>query len=145
MKVLGPCVSVPTAQLRQEVCDRIQAKYACTMGLIVQLAGISILMTVRPESHVALLWLYTVVMGLGVGSWLPAMSMLVSTNFGLVAYGTIFGMISFNQAIGAATGPLMGGFIYDAMGTYRWAFIVFIILYTVAIPTVLAARRPKSL
>ncbi len=25
MKVLGPCVSVPTAQLRQEVCDRIQA------------------------------------------------------------------------------------------------------------------------
>ena len=25
MKVLGPCVSVPTVQLRQEVCDRLQA------------------------------------------------------------------------------------------------------------------------
>ena len=25
MKVLGPCVSVPTAQLRQEACARIQA------------------------------------------------------------------------------------------------------------------------
>jgi MFS family permease len=127
------------------ICDRIQAKYACTIGLIVQLAGISILMTVRPESHMALLWLYTVVIGLGVGSWLPAMSMLVSTNFGLVAYGSIFGMISFTQAIGAATGPLMGGFIYDATGTYRWAFIVYIILYAIAIPTVLAARRPRSL
>jgi len=127
------------------LCDRMQAKYVCTIGLGVQLAGISILMTVRPESHVAILWIYAVVIGLGVGSWLPAMSMLVSTNFGLVAYGTIFGSISFMQGIGAATGPLMSGLIYDATGTYRGAFIMFILLYSVAIPTVLAARRPKAL
>ncbi|GAH32130.1 unnamed protein product, partial [marine sediment metagenome] len=30
-------------------------------------------------------------MGLGSGSWLPTLSMLVSTNFGLAYYGTIFG------------------------------------------------------
>ena len=34
MKVLGPCVSVPTAQLRQEVCDRIQATIARHRGKI---------------------------------------------------------------------------------------------------------------
>ena len=125
------------------LCDRIQAKYACTLGLGVQLAGILILMNVRPGSHLPLIWIYAVVIGLGIGSWLPAMSMLVSTNFGLISYGTIFGMISFIQAIGIATGPLMGGYVYDATGNYRLAFIIFIAFYAVAIPTVLAARRPK--
>jgi MFS family permease len=125
------------------LCDRIEAKYVCTMGLGVQLIGISILMTVRPESHAATLWIYAVVIGLGVGSWLPAMSMLVSTNFGLTAYGTIFGMISFCQALGAAAGPLMGGYVYDATGSYRLAFFIFLALYAVAIPTILAARKLK--
>ncbi len=91
-----------------------------------------------------ILYVFAVVMGLGVGSWLPAMSMLVSTNFGLAAYGTIFGLISFSQSIGSASGPLMAGYIFDAMGHYNQAFIIFIILYALAILTVLAARRPKS-
>lgn len=125
------------------LCDRIPAKYACAIGLGVQLTGLFILMNVNPESPMAILYLFAVVMGLGVGSWLPAMSMLVSTNFGLVAYGTIFGTISFTQAIGAATGPLMAGYIFDVMGNYNRIFIIFMISYAVAIPTVLAARRPK--
>ncbi len=33
----------------------------------------------------------------------------------------------------------------DAMHTYHWAFVIFLIFYTVAMPTVLAVRRPKSL
>jgi MFS family permease len=127
------------------LCDRILAKYACALGLGVQLAGLLILLTVRPESALASLWLYAVVIGLGVGSWLPTMSMLVSTNFGLAAYGTIFGLTSFIMSIGASTGPLMAGYIFDIVGSYHWAFIVFIILYSIAILTVLAVRRPQSL
>ncbi len=34
MKVLGPCVSVPTAQMRQEVCDQLQATIARQRGKI---------------------------------------------------------------------------------------------------------------
>jgi len=124
------------------LCDRIQAKYACAIGLGVELAGLLILLCVRPASQMSILWAYAVVMGLGVGSWLPAMSMLVSANFGLAAYGTIFGIVSFTMSIGAATGPLMAGYIFDTMGNYNWAFIIFIILYSVAIVTVLPVRRP---
>jgi len=127
------------------LCDRILVKYACALGLGVQLVGLLILLTVRPESALASLWLYAVVIGLGVGSWLPTMSMLVSTNFGLAAYGTIFGVTSFIMSIGASTGPLMAGYIFDIVGSYHWAFIVFIVLYSIAILTVLAVRRPQSL
>lgn len=126
------------------LCDRITSKYACAIGLGVELAGLLILLCVRPTSQMFILWAYAVVMGLGVGSWLPAMSMLVSTNFGLSAYGTIFGIISFAMSIGAATGPLMAGYIFDAMGNYNWAFIIFIILYAIAIVAILPVRRPVS-
>ena len=73
------------------------------------------------------------------------MSMLVSTNFGLTSYGAIFGAITFAQAIGAANGPPMAGFIFDAMGTYYWAFIIIIASYVVSILTILAVRRSKLL
>lgn len=126
------------------LCDRIQAKYACTIGLGLQFVGTIMLMSVRPASPQAIIWLYAVVIGLGIGSWLPTMSMLISTNFGLTAYGAIFGMTSLTQSIGAATGPLMAGYVHDTIGSYHWAFIIFLALYTVAVPTVLAVRRPKS-
>jgi len=126
------------------LCDRVQAKYACAIGFGVQLVGIIILMNVRPAAPAALLWLYVVVIGFGVGSWLPTMSMLISTNFGLAAYGVLFGMITLAQSIGSSTGPLMAGYMYDATGSYHWAFIIFLSLFAIAIPTILVVRRPKA-
>jgi len=127
------------------LCDRIPAKYACSIGLGFMLTGITIFINIRPASPVAIVWLYALTTGLGSGSWLPTMSMLVSTNFGLVAYGTIFGVVSFFQNLGMATGPLMAGYIYDTMNTYHMAFITFLALFGIAIPAMLAVRRPKAL
>jgi len=127
------------------LCDHIQAKYACSIGLGLQLVGIIILRSVGPASPLAIIWLYAIMMGLGVGSWVPTMSMLVSTNFGLASYGAIFGVVTLFNNIGAATGPLMAGFMYDTMNTYYWAFIVFIALYLMAIPAILVVRRYKLL
>jgi len=127
------------------LCDRIPAKYACSIGLGFQLVGIIILMSVEPASPLAIIWLYAIVMGVGAGSWLPTMSMLISTNFGLTAYGTIYGMVALAWSTGMATGPLIAGYMYDTMGTYHWAFITCVVLCVVAIPVVLAVRRPKSL
>jgi len=127
------------------LCDRIPAKYACSIGLGFMLTGIIIFINIRPASPLAIVWLYALTTGLGSGSWLPTMSMLISTNFGLVAYGTIFGAVSLFQNLGMATGPLMAGYIYDTMNTYHTAFITFLALFGVAIPAMLAVRRPKAL
>jgi len=127
------------------LCDRIQAKYACTIGFGLVLVGIIMLMNMRPASPPAIIWLYAIIMGLGVGSWLPTMSMLVSTTFGLASYGAIWGMVAGIHSIGTAIGPLMAGYIYDTMQTYYWSFIIFAALCVVAISTILAVRRPKLL
>jgi len=127
------------------LCDLIPAKYACAIGLVLQMSGLLILMSVGPASPVAVLFLYAISFGLGIGNWLPTMSVLISTNFGLDSYGALFGGMSFAQYLGASAGPLMAAHIYDTMNTYYWAFIVFLPLYAIATLAVLAIRRPKLL
>ena len=126
------------------LCDQIQAKYACAISFVLLAIGTAILVIVKPASPLAIIWLYAIILGLGAGGWLPTMSMLVSINFGLTSYGTIFGMISLMMAVGGAFGPLLAGYMYDTMNTYHWAFIIFLTLYAIAIPAVVLVRRPKS-
>ncbi len=125
------------------LCDLIPAKYACAIGLVLQMSGLIILMNVGPASSVAILFLYAVSFGVGIGNWLPTMSVLTSANFGLTSYGAIFGAMNFAQYLGSSAGPLMAAYLYDNMNTYHWAFLIFLALYVIAILAVLAVRRPK--
>jgi len=127
------------------LCDRIQAKYAWSIAASLMIVSVIMLMNVGPTSSLAAIWLYAIIMGVGFGGWLPTMSFITSTNFGLTSYGTIFGMVVFAQGIGMATGPLIAGYMYDMTNTYTMAFIIFIALSVVTILTALAIRRPKSL
>ncbi|MFH1491697.1 MAG: MFS transporter [Pseudomonadota bacterium] len=127
------------------LCDRIKPKYAFAIGVFFMAMGTMILMMIGPASSLFILWCYAVVMGFGAGSWLPSMSMLVSTNFGMASYGAIFGAVTLAHNIGVSTGPLFAGYIYDITSGYHWAFIVFIFLYGCSIPSMLLLRRPLRL
>jgi len=126
------------------LCDRIPAKYACAIGLMLQMVSIIIFISVEPASPMAIIWLYAIIFGLGIGSWLPTSSILTSTNFGLANYGAIYGVVNLFLHTGTATGPLLAGYMYDAMNTYHWAFIILLTLYAVTLPAILVLRRPKS-
>jgi MFS family permease len=126
------------------LCDRIPPKRASAIGLTLQLGGILVLLTIRADSSQALIWAYALLLGFGVGSWLPTMSMLISRTFGLAYYGSVFGVIAFLESAGTALGPLFAGLMYDATGTYYHAFVTFALLYAVAIPAILLVKRPAS-
>ena len=125
------------------LCDRINPKFAYAIGICLQVLGIFILMVITEASSSTILWIYVLVFGIGVGSWLPVMSMLVSTNFGLISYGTIFGMAAFAQNLGVAGGPLLAGYIYDHTHAYTAAFFIFVSLHIMALITGLAIKKPE--
>ncbi len=83
-------------------------------------------------------------MGLSFGSWVPAMSMLTSVNFGMVAYGSILGMMTFVNMLGGAIGPVVAGYIYDVNQSYRPAFILCIALVSITIVGTLFIRKPVA-
>ncbi len=124
------------------LCDRIQPKNALAIGLVFQVVAIIVLMSVRPGTPTSTAWLYAAAMGLGTGSWLPTMSMLVSGYFGLAHYGAIFGAVTIPYAVGSAVGPLAAGRMYDASGSYDVVLVLFLALYLVSIVTILVTRRP---
>jgi len=126
------------------LCDRMKANYVTAIGFILQVIGIIILLNINKESPIVMLWAFSFTMGLGIGSWLPTMSMLVSQNFGLIVYPTIFGIMTLCQCLGASVGPAVAGRLYDVMGDYKLAFLILLGLYAVALPAVLFVRQPKQ-
>jgi MFS family permease len=126
------------------LCDRIMPKYACAIGLALQAFSIAILLTISRETSLIMIWIYAVTLGLGIGCWLPTMSVLTSSNFGLSSYGAIFGIVAMSNALGTAVGPLIAGYMFDITHTYFWAFLLMLSLYGIAIPAILAVRRPYT-
>ena len=116
--------------------------YGFALGVFFMAVGTFSLMAIDSKTPFFILWAYSITMGFGGGSWLPVISMIVSTNFGLASYGTIFGAMMLVQNLGSSTGPLFAGYIYDITKGYHWAFVTFMFLYAIAIPTVLAVRQP---
>jgi len=124
------------------LCDRILPKYAWAIGQGLMASSVLVLLSIRGDSPTALIWAYSLLLGFGVGSWLPALSMLASTNFGLTFYGAVFGALSLAPSIGAATGPFFAGLMYDATGTYYWTFMIFAAMFAVGIPLILMVKKP---
>lgn len=126
------------------LCDRMSLKAAGAIGMVLQSAGVVVLLTVTSRSPDIAIWTYSLLLGLGAGSWLPIVSMLTSSSFGLRHYGSIYGLISLMLNIGTAAGPLVAGLMFDALGSYRAAFIICAALCAVAVPMVLLVKRPRQ-
>ncbi len=124
------------------LCDRTSQKLAGAVGILLQTAGILVILSVTANSSMPAIWVYSLLLGLGAGSWLPILSMLTSDSFGLKYYGSIFGVISLMLNIGTASGPLVAGIMFDSVGTYRSAFLLCLILSIAAVPMILLVKRP---
>lgn len=120
------------------LCDRYHPKNVFMIGAGFVIAGIFLLRHITPESSSVFLWAYAVFFGIGVGSWLPTMSMLVSSTFGVASYGVIFGAVSMGLQIGAAAGPLAVSYIYDQTDNYQLAFSLLMVLAVCSMGMILA-------
>ena len=124
------------------LCDRIQANYAFAIGVGLRLAGVLVLLTVRADSPETVIWTYAALLGLGAGAWLPTLSMLTSSRFGLLHYGAVLGALNICLSLGLSFGPLFSGLMHDATGSYLSAFAIFATLLFLAIPAILLVGKP---
>ena len=124
--------------------DKIRVKFTATIAVSLITIAIILLININSGSPDWLIITYTILMGLGIGGWMPTMSLLTSVNFGLLAYGTIYGALNAFQSISAATSPILSGYLFDKTGTYETAFIITVVAVALGIPTILAIRRPKG-
>jgi MFS family permease len=85
---------------------------------------LSALFGLVPFKMVWILFVLAGVFGFANGSCVSSQSPLVALLFGLSSHGVILGFLSFGFTTGGAFGPWLAGYIFDATGSYRLAFLM---------------------
>ncbi|MBW1800020.1 MAG: MFS transporter [Deltaproteobacteria bacterium] len=114
MCVVGMNLSGATA-------DRIGNKRTLTISFLLMTVSLIDLMIAR---QVWSLYLFAALFGLAYGGMQVIFSPLVAELFGLRSHGVVLGAAAFIASLGAALGPFVSGYIFDAMKSYDVAFVV---------------------
>jgi MFS family permease len=102
------------------VADRVGAKRTLLTGLALQALAVSLYLFTR---ELAGFYALALMFGFAYGGVMPLYAILIRDYFGARIMGTTFGAVAFVSTLGMALGPLAGGWLYDAFGSYFWLYI----------------------
>ena len=120
--------------------DRLDKRHVIMVCFLIQAAAV---MTLAHYHHVVLLYLGTFAFGLTMGNIIMMQSLITAECFGLVSFATVSGLAGVFTMSGAAFGPTIAGFIFDATQSYRTAFTIFATMSVIAILVIYFARPPE--
>jgi MFS family permease len=123
------------------VADRVGAKRTLVAGLVVQAVAVSLYLFAR---DLAGFYALALLFGFSYGGVMPLYPILVREYFGPRIMGTVFGAVAFLSTLGMALGPLAGGWLYDAFGTYFWLFVGSAGIGAGAVAIAFTFRRPRA-
>jgi len=122
--------------------DRLRdVKFAAAFGLIIMAAGMILLLK---ATTVPRLYIFAIVFGFGYGSLAPMIPVLVVDRFGRFAMGSVYGLLTFCIGIGGAVGPILGGIIFDTLGSYTYVWQSNFIMFTVAALLILTLKKDRA-
>ena len=100
--------------------DRFGAKRILVIGLLVQAIGTLGYLAAR---ELATFYTVAAVFGFIYAGVMPLYSVIARENFPLPMMGMVIGGMAMAGGLGMATGPVVGGMIYDNFASYAWLFI----------------------
>jgi MFS family permease len=100
--------------------DRYGAKHVLVSGLLLQALGALAYFFVRELNA---FYAVATLFGFVYAGIMPLYAVLARENFPLRMMGTIIGGTAMAGSLGMATGPLAGGLIYDAFGSYGLLYV----------------------
>jgi MFS family permease len=112
--------------------DRFGYRQTITASFAGTAAGMGILLALTFVSSGVLLVLFVVTFGLCMGTRGPIISSLSTRYFSGPHVATIYGGIYSANALGAASGALMGGVLHDLTGDYRAGLAIALALLALA-------------
>jgi MFS family permease len=123
------------------IAERVHVRYCIAACYAGGGAGLLILLT---SPHPAAVLAFTVVYGLTRGAQSFVTSLAWADYFGREAQGTIRGLAAPARFIASAAGPVLGGWLYDATGSYTQALLAFALAFVLGGVVAAAARAPDA-
>jgi MFS family permease len=103
------------------VGDIIGSRNVLMLGFILMSAA---LIWLVPANKAWMLFSSAAIFGFAFGGISVSHSPLIAELFGLRSHGLIFGVFNLGVMGGAATGPLLNGYIFDVTDSYQMAFLL---------------------
>ena len=100
--------------------DRFGAKRVLVTGLLLQAFAVLAYVFV---SQLGAFYAVAAMFGFIYAGVMPLYAVLARENFPLRMMGTVIGGTAMAGGLGMATGPLVGGLIYDNFATYSWLYV----------------------
>jgi MFS family permease len=100
--------------------DRFGAKRVLVLGLLAQAFGV---LAYAFVGQLAGFYAVAVLVGFLYAGTMPLYALIIRENFPLSMMGTIIGGTAMAGSLGMSTGPLLGGLIYDRLGTYAPMYV----------------------
>jgi MFS family permease len=123
------------------VSDRIGSRL--TQGVCLSLMTLALIWLLFAK-EIWMFYLFAVVFGLAYGGVVSLLTVVAVELFGLKFLGTILGGLFFIGMAGGAVGPPLGGSIFDITGNYSLAFLICVVVCTVAVILSLVLLRYKG-
>jgi MFS family permease len=119
--------------------DRVDKRLLTVALLVVQsLAVLAIVLT----DNVVVTYALVLVIGFTIGNVYMMQTLLVGELFGMVSFGTVFGLVGVATQTGSGVGPLVIGSLEDLTGSYTVPFVVTALATAAAAVSIWCARPP---
>ncbi len=137
LSLLG-AASVPGRLLIGIASDKIGRKIAFMVSTLLQALAIAWLIWAQDLWS---LYIFALVYGFFYSGFGCSGAALISDTFGVKNIGAVLGLLEIGFGIGAATGPAVGGYIFDVSNDYKAAFIIAALAMLAATLLVIMVRR----
>lgn len=104
------------------LADRFTKKYVMLLTYLI--VGLSIPLLLAARSQPALLYVFALTFGFGLGADYMLIPLMAAECFGLGALSRVLGIIIMSDSIGEATMPYLVAHVRDASGSYATGFVL---------------------
>jgi len=119
--------------------DIMDKRYVMIMAASLQAVAFVVLLK---TTNLTMLYVYSALIGVGVGGLTPILPGLLADHFGGNHFGAIYGASGMVNTLGMMIGPVYGGWIFDTTESYSLAFLSGIIITLLAIILIYLAPKP---
>ena len=118
-------------------------RYLIAIALILQTAGL-LIFSLMDIDRVWLIVPFLLTYGPGYGGPIPLRPALQADYFGTRSFGTIFGWMALISMLGGIASPIIAGWVFDTIGSYRLAWQLFALTTLPAVLLILLAKPPRA-
>ena len=122
--------------------DFINKRYLITVSMACLVVGLVLLSFVE-VNKVWIIILFILTYATGDGGIAPLRPGVQADLFGAKNFGAIMGVIGLLGMLGGLIGPIVAGWAFDVMGSYRVVWRIFALIMLPAVPLMLFAKPPK--